>query len=92
MAEFVADDALQFLAIEILEGSGGDAHDRVVGTEAGGERVDAAFVDPIHRRHAYARRNGHFLDHIEQPALRQHLRARVDLPAAQHFPMTRPPI
>ena len=85
MAELVTDDALQFLAIERLERSGGNAHDRVVGTEAGGERIDAAFVDAIHRRHANARGDGHLLDHVQQAAFGENSRAGVDLPSAQHF-------
>jgi hypothetical protein len=69
MAEFVADDALQFIAGEHVNGATGDADGGIAGRVAGGEGIDGALVvQHIHLRHGHAGSDGHFFDDIEQLA------------------------
>ena len=84
MAELVRHDPLQLVAREFFECAAGHGDDRIVGGEAGGEGVDAGFpgqhIDPGNRR---AGGDGHFLDHVEQAALREARVFGID-PAPPH--------
>ncbi len=83
MTELMGDHALQLFTAEQADGAAGHADHRVLGTQAGGEGVDADIVEDIHRGHRRARGQGHFLDDIEQAALLEVLRREVDQATAQ---------
>jgi hypothetical protein len=69
VAEFVADDTLQFVAREQLHAAARDGDGGVAGLVAGGEGVDAVLlVHDIDLRHRHAGGDGHFLDDVEQLA------------------------
>ena len=69
VAEFVADDALQFVARQNFHAAARDGDGRVAGLVAGGEGVDAVLlVHDIDLRHGHAGGDGHFLDDVEQLA------------------------
>ena len=66
MAEFVANDALQFVARKQRDAAARDADGGVARRVAGSKGIDALFVvEHINFRHRHARRDGHFLDDIE---------------------------
>jgi len=86
MAEFVGDDALQFVAVQFSECAAGDGHGRIGEFEAGGKGVDAAFgVEYVNLRQGNAGGNGHFLHDVDQPPFVRIGRVGSDAPAAQHF-------
>ena len=69
MAEFVADDALQFVARKQFHAAARDGDGGVAGFVAGGEGVDAILlVHDIDLRHGHSGGDGHFLDDVEQLA------------------------
>jgi hypothetical protein len=86
VAEFVADDALQFVARQKFHAAARDGDGRVAGLVAGGEGVDAVLVvHDIDLRHGHAGGDGHFLDDVEQLAFVGIGRVRIDQPRAHHF-------
>ena len=67
MTEFMTDDALQFIAVELLQGTVGHRYDGVLLTKPSGESVDAFFmVEDIHLRHRHTGSDRHFFDHVDQ--------------------------
>ena len=69
MAELVRDDSLEFIATEPLYATSRDTDDGIARRKSRGECVDALFVfEQIDGRRRDARRNGHFLHDVEQPA------------------------
>ncbi|MFM1945530.1 MAG: hypothetical protein RI897_4512 [Verrucomicrobiota bacterium] len=67
MAEFVGDDALEFIAGELLQAALGDADDGIVGRIAGGEGVDGLFIgEHVDFGDGDAGGYGHFLDDIAE--------------------------
>ena len=86
MAEFMADDALQFVARQDFHAAARDGDGGVAGLVAGGEGVDAVLlVHDIDLRHGHAGGDGHFLDDVEQLALIGIVRVRIDGASAHHF-------
>ena len=70
VAELVTHDALQLLARQLLQCPAGDDDHRLVGRVPGDQGIDRGLaLQEVHRRHADARSDRHFLDHVEQPAL-----------------------
>ena len=67
VAEFVGDDALEFLSREVTHAAPRDADHGVAGRETCGESVDAVFlVEEVDRRGGRSTRDGHFFDNIEK--------------------------
>ncbi len=67
MAELVCDDALEFIAGELLQAALGDADYGIVGSVACGEGVDGLFIgQDVDLRDGDACGDGHFLDHIAE--------------------------
>ncbi len=86
VAEFVADDALQFVARQNFHAAARDGDGCVAGLVSGGEGVDAVLVvHDVDLRHGHAGRDGHFLDDVEQLAFVRIGRVRADEPRAHHF-------
>ena len=86
VAEFVADDALQFVARKQFHAAARDGDGGVAGFVAGGEGVDAVLlVHDINLRHGHAGGDGHFLDDVEQFAFVGIGRVGFDEPSAHHF-------
>src|ERR1035437_4595670 len=86
MAEFVADDALQFVARQHLDAAARDADGRVARRMAGGKSVYAFLaIQNVDLRHRHAGGDGHFLDDVEQFAFVRVRRALAHEPSA-HLP------
>ncbi|OQB88778.1 MAG: hypothetical protein BWX84_02777 [Verrucomicrobia bacterium ADurb.Bin118] len=69
VAELVSDDALQFIALEQLHAAARDADGGVTGRVPGGEGIDAVLlVHHVDLRHGHAGGEGHFLNHVAEPA------------------------
>src|SRR5690606_4737396 len=86
VAELVGDDALELIAVEVLEGSAGHGHGRVVDRVAGGEGIDGLFlVEDEDGGHGHAGRDRHLLDHVEEAALVRVPGAGLDSPAAEEL-------
>jgi hypothetical protein len=86
VAELVGDDALQLLAVQPLERAARDGYGGVIDGVAGGEGVDAGLVvEHVDGRHGRARRDGHLLHDVDEPALRLVGGVRADSPAAQQL-------
>jgi len=85
VAELVGHDALQLVAIQVLQGALRYGYHGVARGVAGGKSVNARLVGQhVHARHGHARGNGHFLDDIQQPLLARQLGLVKDLSAAHH--------
>jgi hypothetical protein len=81
----VRDDALQFVAIEFHDATARDPDHRIFLPVTGREGIDRRIVDQEHLRHRHARRDRHFLDDIEHPALLLVARLYVEQAAAEAF-------
>jgi hypothetical protein len=77
LAEFVGNDALQLFAVQFLDGATGNTDDRIAGFVTRSKRVNAFFVEQIHRRYRCTGGDGHFLDSIQQ-ALSSQITAATD--------------
>ena len=67
MAELVGDDALQLVAIELLQRTAGDGDGGIGGGVAGGEGVDPRFtLQHVDIGHRHARGQRHLLHHVAQ--------------------------
>ena len=67
VAEFVGDDALQFVAVQQFQRAEGDADGHLIARAAGREGVDAAFVvEHVNGGNGQTRSNRHFLHDIPQ--------------------------
>ena len=78
--QLVGHDALELLAIELLEQARRDRHRRVLRVAARRERVGRRVVDEVDLGHRHVRRDRHLLDDVVQ--LRQGL--GIDLLGARH--------
>ena len=84
VAELVTHDALQLLARQLLQCPAGDDDHRLVGRVPGDQGIDRGLaLQEIHRRHADARSDRHFLDHVEQPALGRAAFPGIDIARAE---------
>ena len=85
MAELVADDALELVAVERVDRAARYRDDRVRHVAARGERVDAVLlVHDVDRRNARSRGDRHLLDDVEKAALEPVGGARQHAPRADH--------
>ncbi len=85
VAELVAQHALQFLAREIFQAAPRDGHHGVGGPKAGSEGVDRGLVvHHVDRRYRHSGGQRHFFHDVQEPALGQIGRLRIDEPAAHH--------
>ena len=66
VGQLVADDALELLAVKLLEESGRDGNRRVLRIPTRGERVGCGVLDQVDRRHRDVRRESQFLDDVHQ--------------------------
>ena len=86
VAELVADDALQLIAVEQCHATARDADGGVARRVAGRKGVDAFFVvEHINLGDGHAGGDGHFLDHVPQLALIGMGRVGIDEPSAERF-------
>ena len=70
MAYLVADDALQLIAVELVQQPGGDGHGCVVGAAPGGEGVQRRVIDDVDIRHLLqAGGYLHLLHHVIKPGM-----------------------
>ena len=69
MAEFMADDALEFIAGKAFDAAARHADGGIASGVTGGEGIDTVLlVQHINERHGHAGGNGHFLDDVKQLA------------------------
>ena len=64
--ELVRDDALQLLAVELLEQPGRDRDRRMLRVAAGRERVGRRVLDQVDARHRHVGRDGHLAHDVHQ--------------------------
>ena len=69
MAEFVCDDALQFVAVQEFQRATRDRNRGIARCKAGGERVNCGFFfQNINLRNGHAGCDRHLLDDVPEPA------------------------
>ena len=86
VAEFVADNALQFVARQLGHAGVRDGDHRIARRVPGGKGVDAILiVEHIDFRHGHAGGDGHFLDDVEQFAFVRIHRVGINEPSAKGF-------
>ena len=82
----VADDALQFIAVEQGHATAGHTDGRVPRRMAGGKGVDALFViEHVDLGNGHAGGDGHLLDHVAQLAFIGMVRVGIDQPSTKRF-------
>ena len=79
--QLVGDDALELLAVELLEQAGRDRDRRVLRVAAGGEGVRRRVVDDVDLGHRDVRRDRHLLDDVQQLGRRGRSTSRAWLAA-----------
>ena len=84
--ELVPDHALQLVARQPREGAARHGDHGIVDRVPRGERVDRVLViHDEHARHRDAGRDRHLLDDVEQAAIEQVARRRIDRPRTDHL-------
>ena len=75
--QLVADDALELLAVELLEQAGRDRHGRVLRIAPGGEGVGRGVVDDVDPGHRHVGGDGHLADDVHELRRRRARRSRA---------------